>query len=558
MTTTTQSQEVSAPARPAEPAERLSARLGALGRLVELGAGRIEPELLAETRALLDRAGDRLRLSGDHTVVALVGGTGSGKSSLFNAVCGLDLSPVGVTRPLTSAAHACVWGLEGAGPLLDWLQIQKRYRYARASALDEQEEGSLRGLVLLDLPDHDSVQAKESGEVDRLVGVADMLVFVLDPQKYADAAVHWRYLGPLADHSAVTVVVLNQIDRLCPEEVEECLTDLRRILESEGVTPHPTILTTSTVTGAGLDELRKLLIDTVADRRAAVRRLAADVDHLIDRYKPFAGAQARTGVDPGRTAALVEALTDAAGAAAVCDAFGSAYVGQAARYVGWPVARLGARFRGDPLRRMRLKALQEGLPGPVDGPVGAQQPVVDAAVQEVAAAAAEGLPDPWAQAVRQAGRSRADELPDALGGAVAEALPDLDRLPAWWRLIQIWQWLLLGVAVVGLVWLGGLLVSGVLHLVRAPGFLPGFLLGKAAVLPYAGLLTVVALTLGLVTAAGCRNLVGLAADRQRERAETRMRTRIEAVAREYVIDPIEQEQARYAAFSAELAAVRGG
>ena len=52
--------------------------------------------------------------------------------------------------------------------------------------------------------------------MNRLVGLVDLLVWVLDPQKYADAAVHERYLRPLARHGDVTVVVLNQIDRLPP------------------------------------------------------------------------------------------------------------------------------------------------------------------------------------------------------------------------------------------------------------------------------------------------------------------------------------------------------
>ena len=48
------------------------------------------------------------------------------------------------------------------------------------------------------------------------MGLADLMIWVLDPQKYADAAVHRRYLVPLAGHSEVIAVVLNQADRLTP------------------------------------------------------------------------------------------------------------------------------------------------------------------------------------------------------------------------------------------------------------------------------------------------------------------------------------------------------
>src|SRR5690606_30777651 len=109
-----------APAGPPGP-PGLTDRLAALDRLVQAGVGRLDQPVLDDAAALLDRAGQRLRLSGEHTVVTLAGGTGSGKSSLFNAICGLELSPTGMRRPMTSKAHACVWGLDGAGPLLDWL-----------------------------------------------------------------------------------------------------------------------------------------------------------------------------------------------------------------------------------------------------------------------------------------------------------------------------------------------------------------------------------------------------------------------------------------------------
>src|SRR4051812_2597918 len=220
----------------------LGSRLAALARVVELGPGRVDPKLLAESGQLLLRAGDRLKLSSDHTVVALAGGTGSGKSTLFNSVSGLELSPTGVRRPTTARTHACVWGLEGAGPLLDWLQIQWRHRFARASALDK-GESQLHGLILLDLPDHDSIRALTDPEANRLIQVADLVVWVLDPQKYADASVHRRYVTDLAGHDAVTVFVLNQSDRLSHEEQAECVADLEDLLRREGVTDPRVVAT---------------------------------------------------------------------------------------------------------------------------------------------------------------------------------------------------------------------------------------------------------------------------------------------------------------------------
>jgi len=126
---------------PQMAAKNLSARLDALAELTRTGRQRegadgFTPELLDDSEALLRRAGERLRLSANHTVVALAGGTGSGKSTLFNALSGASFSPPGVTRPTTRHVHACVWGMQGAAPLLDWLGVQRRHRFARASALE--------------------------------------------------------------------------------------------------------------------------------------------------------------------------------------------------------------------------------------------------------------------------------------------------------------------------------------------------------------------------------------------------------------------------------------
>jgi GTP-binding protein EngB required for normal cell division len=271
---------------------RLPARLASLTELTRIGTGRsgsdgFSQELLTDAETLLRRSGERMRMSASHTVVALAGGTGSGKSSLFNALAGAAFSPAGVMRPTTKHLHACVWGMEGAAPLLDWLGVQRRHRYARASALDE-GEASLTGLLLLDLPDHDSVVTGSAAMVDRLVKLADMLVWVLDPLKYADASVHQRYLVPLAGHAAVTTVVLNKSDTLVPDQVADCTADLRRLLDSEGLLETP-VLVTSAAAGTGLDELRRTLATTVAARQASSDRITADIDALLERFAVYAG-----------------------------------------------------------------------------------------------------------------------------------------------------------------------------------------------------------------------------------------------------------------------------
>ena len=343
---------------------RLSARLASLTELTRMAAARsgsdgFSQDLLTDAEALLRRSGERMRMSGSHTVVALAGGTGSGKSSLFNALAGAAFSPAGVMRPTTKHSHACVWGMDGAAPLLDWLGVQRRHRYARASALSE-GEASLTGLLLLDLPDHDSVVTGSAALVDRLVKMADMLVWVLDPLKYADASVHRRYLVPLAGHAAVTTVVLNQADTLPADQVADCAADLRRLLDAEGLLETP-VLVTSAATGAGLQELRRTLAASVAERRAVSDRIAFDIDALLERFAVYAGDSVPGWLPPAEPALQLPAAPAAgrsgreAGPASPArpsweqDRWGDEGLGAAAP--AWPdVART------DPRRRLRSAA----------------------------------------------------------------------------------------------------------------------------------------------------------------------------------------------------------
>jgi energy-coupling factor transporter ATP-binding protein EcfA2 len=529
------------PGRPGAPS--LPARLNALARLVQIGSahggpGGFDPGLLEEAADLLGRAGERMRLSGAHTVVTLAGGTGSGKSSLFNALAGANFSPVGVIRPTTGEPHACVWGMAGAGPLLDWIGIQLRHRYARSSALT-QDEQDLTGLLLLDLPDHDSVTAGASHEVDRLVGLADLMIWVVDPQKYADAAVHNRYLVRFAAHSAVTTVVLNQSDLLGPEQSGECAADLRRLLDSEGL-HDARVLATSAVTGAGLSELRQVLVEAVAAGRSAGQRIEADVDTLAGRFEAYA-ADGEAVVPESAAAALADAFGRAAGIAAAGDALQHARESRARQYVGWPVASLAGKLSGrDRLARTTLGSMAGRLPSPAAGSVDAQPAEIDNALTVFGSEAGQRLPLPWSRTVYSAARSGADAIPGALGSAIAAAQPRGDGVPAWWRLVRAWQWLLITAAVACLGWLGATAASD------QPGLLPWL---AAAI--------VALLLLGWLTSSGCMNMALLAAERERARVEQDMRARVAGVARELVLVPVRQELSEYDRFRGALKTARG-
>ena len=234
----------------------LGVRVKALDDAVSAARGRLDDTLLDRAEEVVARATERLRLSADHTVVALGGATGSGKSSTFNALVGLELASTGVRRPTTSWATACTWGANGAADLLEWLGIPPRHQVVRDSMLDTGREAKdLEGLVLLDLPDHDSTEVSHHLEVERLVRLADLLVWVLDPQKYADAAIHDRFLRPMAAHKDVMLIVLNHIDEVAVDRRASMIADLRRLLDADGLA-GVTLVATSAKDGTGIDDLR--------------------------------------------------------------------------------------------------------------------------------------------------------------------------------------------------------------------------------------------------------------------------------------------------------------
>ncbi|SCL38375.1 GTP-binding protein EngB required for normal cell division [Micromonospora pallida] len=527
----------------------LIARLDAVRRFLAAVDGHLPDERLVPAHTLVERAGTRLSLSRDHTVVALAGATGSGKSSLFNALARLELSPVGVRRPTTGVAHACVWGpLDGATRLLDWIGVLPRHRFIRESALDGDDESALHGLVLLDLPDFDSVQHAHRLEVDRLLGLVDLVIWVVDPQKYADRLVHTAYLREFHRHRDVTLVVLNQADRLPPAEVPRVLDDLCRLLDADGLTGVP-LLATTAVDPAGTTELRASLEDTVAERQAVLRRLSGDIDTVVARLADLVGPEpASTRPDAAGARALTDALAGTAGVPAVATAVEQAYRHRAAGATGWPLVRSWRRLRPDPLRRLHLPGTGSPTDEPAEQPVAAtsvpdptaaQRSALGLAVRAVSEQAASDLPAPWPTAVTGAARSRLGDVPDALDQAVTGTDLGVPERPWWWRLVGGVQWLVTLAALGGLAWL---LLGYALRVLGLPD--PDEPMVGAVPLPT--LLLVGGLLAGLLVAAVTRPVVGWAARRARHRAEGRLTAAVAGVGEEYVLTPVRAVLTAYA------------
>ena len=530
--------------------------LRALGEAVELSDGRVDSDALVEARRVVDQADRRLAISGSATVVALAGATGSGKSSIFNALSGTALATVGVRRPTTAHAMACSWGDESAEDLLDWLQIPRRHALETDPAMD----AALDGLVLLDLPDHDSTELDHRMEVDRLVQLVDMLIWVVDPQKYADAAIHDRYLKPLSQHADVMMIILNQVDKLTVKQREQCLTDLRRLLNLEGLGKVP-VVAASAVTGEGIEALRETLAKQVAEKQAAARRLAADVSVAAAKLSTASGTTKVTPLARSSIDRLTTQVAIAAGVPVVTEAVGKAWRMRGGLATGWPVLAWITKFKPDPLRRLHLDRLgvgrrhQEIDPSGVGrtslpATSGVQKARVDTAVRTLADEAAQGLTRGWADEIKQAARSSEDALPDRVDRAIATTDLDLAQHRRWWQLVRVLQWLLVATVIVGLGWLGLAFLLAYLQLPPLPK-VTWWGLPAPTVLAVGGVLA------GLLLAGLARIFVEIGARRRTAKARQSLRAAIARVTGELVIAPVKAEQDRYEKARLALERARG-
>ncbi|ACQ80885.1 GTP-binding protein HSR1-related protein [Beutenbergia cavernae DSM 12333] len=532
----------------------LAERVAALSEAADAGAGRLPADLVDDARAVARRALERGGLSAEHTVVALAGATGSGKSSVLNALVGTELAAVGVQRPTTSHALAAVWG-GGADPLLDWLEVRRRHTVDGALAAGPLSEATGRwrrrrsasapgGLVLLDLPDHDSVVTDHRLRAERLVERADLLVWVVDPQKYADAVLHERYLQPLAGHGAVVVVVLNQIDRLSAQEQAACLADLRRLVAQDGL-DGARVLGVSARTGAGLDDLRRLLTEAATRREAATARLVADVRSVAGRIREECGAAPPPGVLAPSDSAQTSALADAAGVGTVVDAVRRSAVRDARAATGWPVTRWVGRFRPDPLRRLGLRRDAAATSGGGDrpdlrrtslpAPSPASRASSSSAIRAYVRDATTGVPEAWARSARERVQG-GEPLADALDVAVAGTDLEVGRRPRWWRAVGVAQWVVLAAGIAGLLWLGVLAGLAYLRLPEPPTpTWEGW--------PWPTLAVLGAVVLGILLALAARAGAAIGGRRRAERVRRRLHRAVDAVAESRVRGPVREELA---------------
>lgn len=524
-------------------------------------------------RDVLGRIDRRRALSAEHTVIGLFGSTGSGKSSLINALVGAEVSRAAVRRPTTSRPTAAVLGAGGSEALLDWLEVTERHHLdgtgvalEQAAAAPPARRGLRRreaapeqtpGMVVLDLPDLDSVQADHRAIAERMTGMVDVIVWVTDPQKYADAALHRDFVRPFAGHDAVTVLVLNQIDRIRAEEREAVLDSLAGIARSDGLTSAP-VLGTSATTGEGVEELREHLVGIARTREATASRQRADLSAAAERLQQAADPTGLpAAAQPADIDALVQDLSAAARVEEVATAVGASYRYRAAGRVGWPPLRWLRRFRPDPLRRWNIGQQRDG-----DGLERTSLPEPDAAtaarasggVRRFADAASAGGSDTWAAAIREAARSRQGELPDALDQAVARTDLRARATSWWWSVIDVLQWLALLTWVAGLGWL---VANAALAFFQIPP-LPMPMLEELWVpIPLPTAMVVLGIAAGILIGVAGGAIAALTGAVHRRRAHRLLGAGVREVAGDLVVAEVDAELGRAAQTATDLASAGG-
>jgi len=187
---------------------------------------------------LFDRDGSR------PLIVAFMGGTGVGKSSLLNRLAGKAVARAGVERPtsreVTLFHHHSV-AIKHLPEQLPLAQIKTA----------EHDNESRKHVVWIDMPDFDSTEQSNKHQVLEWLPHIDVLIYVVSPERYRDEKA-WRLLLMEGGKHA-WLFVLNQWDRGQTEQYE----DFKQQLHKAGFA-EPIIFKTVCAEGLQADEFAAL------------------------------------------------------------------------------------------------------------------------------------------------------------------------------------------------------------------------------------------------------------------------------------------------------------
>jgi len=165
--------------------------------------------------------------------VVFVGGTGTGKSTIYNALCEKPLSETGVERPKTFGpiVYAHRDAPVAADFPFDSMTVTARSLEGEAFSPQAGTAGDLAVLqharkdlahvALVDTPDLDSLEVRNRELVEDLYLLSDVIVFVTSQEKYADE-VPFKFLQRIYRDEKICFLLLNKAeDLLASREVAE-------------------------------------------------------------------------------------------------------------------------------------------------------------------------------------------------------------------------------------------------------------------------------------------------------------------------------------------------
>ena len=256
-------------------------------------------EVKTERGKLLSQIDDyllpRVRRSAAPVLVALVGSTGAGKSTLVNSIVGAHVSATGVRRPTTnSPVLACHpdeidWFAENNFlPTLPRVRQEGLARPGRDGLLVlAASEGMPRGIALLDTPDIDSVVQAHHEFALQFLDASDLWLFMTSASRYADGPV-WEILQHARDRKASLGVVLSRIPQAYRTELVDhfsAMLDANGIAAADRFVIQETPLIDGMLPTDAYQPVRDWLADTAArsDRRVAV--LSRTMSGVLDTFK---------------------------------------------------------------------------------------------------------------------------------------------------------------------------------------------------------------------------------------------------------------------------------
>ena len=235
-------------------------------------------------------------------LVALVGSTGAGKSTLVNSVVGAPVSATGVRRPTTnSPVLACHpddidWFAENNFlPTLPRVRQEGLARPGRDGLLVlAASEGMPRGIALLDTPDIDSVVQAHHEFAYQFLDASDLWLFMTSASRYADGPV-WEVLQHARERKASLGVVLSRVPQTYRAELTghfNAMLDANGIAAENRFVIEQTPLIDGMLPADAYQPIRDWLTETAtrADRRVAV--LSQTMSGVLDTFKTRVPAMA--------------------------------------------------------------------------------------------------------------------------------------------------------------------------------------------------------------------------------------------------------------------------